>query len=361
MKQPPPFHLEIDTPALFVDLDVLESNIARMQSFFDGRKARLRPHFKTHKCPPIARRQIAAGAKGITCAKVGEAEVLAAAGICDILVANQIVGEEKIRRLVSLIRQADITVAVDDAGNVEELSAAALAVGAVLGVYVELDIGMGRCGVRTVDEVVRLVRRVSESEGLELRGLQGYEGHLVFAEGGDLKARRVDEALGRLAEAKSALEEAGLSCREVSGGGTGTYRLSGAHPVMTEIQAGSYATMDARYARVADDFEQALFCLVTIISRPEPGLAVGDAGLKSITGEFGLPETHGADGLRVVQLSEEHVAFEAGSPDEPAVGDKVVLVPSHGCTTINLHERLYGVRSGGLECVWPVAARGRFD
>lgn len=361
MKQPPPFHLEIDTPALFVDLDVLESNIARMQAFFDGRKARLRPHFKAHKCPPVAHKQIAAGAKGITCAKVGEAEVLAAAGVRDILIANQVVGEKKIRRLVSLIRHADVTVAVDDADNVRELSAAASAAGGVLGVYVELDIGMGRCGVRTADEVVRLANRVSESEGLEFRGLQGYEGHLVFADEEDGKRRRVDEALGLLSEAKSALEEAGLSCREVSGGGTGTYRLSGAHPAMTEIQAGSYAMMDARYGRVTGDFEQALFCLVTIISRGEPGVAIGDAGLKSITGEFGLPETHGADGLRVRKLSEEHVAFATDGPDEPAVGDKVVLVPSHGCTTINLHERLYGVRCGRLECVWPVAARGRFD
>jgi len=357
VRELPPCQREIDTPALFIDLDILEANITAMQGFFKGRRARLRPHFKTHKCPPIARKQMAAGAKGITCATVNEAAVLVESGISDVLIANQVVGEKKIRRLASLVRRADITVAVDDERNVRDLSAAASTAGATLGVYVELDIGMRRCGVRSAADAVRLAKAVAGSDHLEFRGLQGYEGHLVFMDDGEEKKRRHAQALGRLAAA-AALEAAGLACREVSGGGTGTYRLSGAHPVMTEIQAGSYATMDARYSRVTQDFREALFCLATIISKPEPAVAIADAGMKSITGEFGLPEVVGVKGLRAAKFSEEHIAFEAAGPArELATGDKVVLVPSHGCTTINLHDRLHGVRAGRLECVWPVAAR----
>ncbi len=362
MKPAGPFLHDIDTPALLVDLDMLEGNIAAMQSFFTGRKARLRPHFKTHKCLPIAHKQLAAGAKGITAAKVGEAEVLVAGGVGDVFVANQVVGSKKIRRLVSLVRHADISVAVDDLANVYELSKAVTAAGGTLGVYVELDIGMGRAGVSSAEEVVRLAKAVEESKGLEFRGLQGYEGHLVFAEDGKDKLERHQEALGRLAVAVTALEAAGLCCREVSGGGTGTYRLSGSSAVMTEIQAGSYVTMDARYGGVMQDFGQALFCLVTIISKGAAGLVIGDAGHKSITVEFGLPQVSGHEGLSVARLSEEHIFFEVSRDVcPPGTGGKVLLVPSHGCTTINLHDKLWGVRAGRLECVWQVAGRGRFD
>lgn len=360
MHDAPAWFDEIDTPALVVDLDVLEANIERMQSFFADKRAKLRPHFKTHKCTEIALMQLAVGAKGITAAKLGEAEVLVEAGVRDILIANQIVGAGKILRLVELAHRAELTVAVDCPKNVAEISKAAKAAGVRLSALVELDIGMARCGVRTLEDAVSLARIVEESECVEFAGLQGYEGHLVLAEPGTEKEAGLADALTKLECAKRRMESVGLTCREVSGGGTGTYRTTGVHPVMTEIQAGSYATMDTRYCRLVEEFSQALFCLVTIVSRPEPNVAIADAGLKSLTGEFGLPSLVGCEGLELVKLSEEHSAFAvSGEAEKLEVGDRVLLAPSHGCTTINLHDFLYGVRGGRLECRWEVSARGR--
>jgi len=354
------FLREIDTPALVIDLDVLGANIARMQAFFAGRRAQLRPHFKTHKCPEIARRQLAAGAKGITCAKVGEAEVLVAAGIRDILIANQIVGEMKIARLMKLACKANITVAADDPANVKELSAAAKAARVTLGVLIEVDIGMKRCGVNPGSPAVDIARLIANRPGLEYRGLQGYEGHLVAQEPGLAKTEAVLGALSLLARTKEALVDAGLPPREVSGGGTGTYAISGVHPAMTEIQAGSYATMDAKYARIVPEFGKALFCAVTIVSRQARGRAVGDAGLKALTTEFGMPEVASHKGMKVERLAEEHTLFSLTSrAADVRPGDKLLVVPSHGCTTFNLHERVYGVRKGRVECEWKIAARGR--
>lgn len=345
---------------MIIDLDILEANIRKMQSFFAGRKARLRPHFKTHKCPPIAHKQLAAGAKGVTCAKAGEAEVLVQAGVKDILIANQVVGERKIRRLMGLIRHADITVAADNADNIRELSAAAAAAGGKLGILVEVDIGMGRCGVGPGKPAVELARLVTKSKGLEFRGLQGYEGHLVLKEAGAAKDRLVRQAMALLVKTKRALEAAAIPCGEVSGGGTGSYRVTGAHPVMTEIQAGSYATMDARYAKVTPEFAQALFCVATIVSRPRKGVAIGDAGMKSLTTEFGMPEAWGIAGAKVEKLAEEHTILGVrGKGERLAVGDRMLIVPSHGCTTFNLHDRVYGVRKGRVECEWAILGRGK--
>jgi D-serine deaminase-like pyridoxal phosphate-dependent protein len=354
------FAQQIDTPALVVDLDILEANIERMRSFFEGRKARLRPHFKTHKCLEIARKQIAAGAAGMTCAKVSEAEVLVESDIRDILIANQVVGEMKIRRLADLIGPAEITVAVDDGENVADLSAAVSSAAGTLGVLVEIDIGMGRAGVRSVDEATALAERVAGSPGLEFRGLQGYEGHLMLQPPGEEKDRAIGEALGILEQAKAAIERAGMPVREVSGGGTGTYRTTGAHPVMTEVQAGSYVTMDLAYRGVESDFRPALFCLVTIMSRPEKAVAIGDAGTKALAAEFGLPEVVAPAGLGVRKLAEEHTIFDVpADAAEVRVGDKILLMPSHGCTTFNLHDHVHGIRQGNFECKWKIAARGK--
>jgi len=360
MKPHPGLLSEIDTPSLVLDLDLLERNIGLMQSFFSGRCARLRPHFKTHKCPPIAHKQLAAGAKGVTCAKVGEAEVLVQSGVKDVLIANEVVGQAKIRRLMGLIRHADVAVCVDDARNVKDLSQAAAAVRAALGVLVEVDIGMGRCGVRPGKPAVDLARIVRRSKNLDFRGLEGYEGHLVSRAPGPEKDALTRSVLALLSRTKNALEAAGIPCREISGGGTGTYKVSGAHPVMTEIQAGSYATMDAKYARITPEFACALFCLATVVSRPKKAVAVCDAGLKAVTSEFGMPEVVGLPGAKVDRLSEEHAILSLrGGAERLRPGDRILFVPSHGCTTFNLHDTVYGARRGRLECAWPIAARGR--
>lgn len=359
--QGPRLKSEIDTPALLIDLDALERNIARMAAFFQGRPAKLRPHAKTHKCPEIAQRQMEAGAIGITCAKLGEAEALVDGGIEDILIANQIVGGEKADRLASLARRARITVAVDDVRNIDELSAAAKRGGAEIGVLVEVDIGMGRCGVLPGEPALLLARKVARSDGLVLRGLMGYEGHLVFVPDAEKRAQEVRKSMALLTETAELLREENLPVEVVSAGGTGTYDITGDCPGVTEVQAGSYVFMDSSYLKIRPEFEPSLTVLTTIISRPTTDRAITDCGRKAISEDFGLPQPFELAGVEIVGLSEEHgrLALHEGAPDlQP--GQKIELLPSHCCTTVNLHDEFYALRCARVEAVWPVSARGRF-
>jgi D-serine deaminase-like pyridoxal phosphate-dependent protein len=352
---------ELDTPALLLDLDTLERNIQKMASFFAARPVALRPHAKTHKCPRIALRQLSAGAIGITCAKVGEAEVMAAAGVGDILIANQVTGSVKIDRLTDLAAHSKLMVAVDDATNVAELGAACRAKGVMLRILVEVDIGMGRCGVRPGKAALELARQVSGEPHLEFAGLMGYEGHLVMVENAGERKQRVGEAFVALAEARELLEREGLTVAIVSGGGTGTYDLTSQVAPVTEIQAGSYVLMDSTYRRIRPEFETALTVLTTVVSRPEPDRVVTDAGLKVMTKEFGWPVPLDVPGASVRYLSEEHGVLSLADPAAVTLrpGDKVRFLPSHCCTTVNLHDVFHVIRDGRLVDVWPVAGRGR--
>lgn len=352
---------EIDTPALVINLPAMERNIKRMAGFFAGKQARLRPHAKTHKCAIIAQKQLEAGnAVGITCAKLGEAEMLVAGGIRDILIANQIVGPTKIARLAGLARHADLMVAVDDAANVAELGAAAVAAGSELRVLVEVNIGMNRCGVEPGEPALALARFVAETPGLRFMGLQGYEGHLVMLPNPEERRQKALAAMQTLVETRRFIESHGLPVAIVSGGGTGTYNISSTVPGVDEIQAGSYVFMDTKYRSVGIDFECALTVLATVISRPTPTIAITDAGHKVATTEFGLPELKDLPGAALVRFSEEHGKIEFAEPNRDLKpGDKVEYIVSHGCTTINLHDRYFGVRNGRLEAVWDIAGRGQ--
>jgi D-serine deaminase-like pyridoxal phosphate-dependent protein len=351
----------IDTPALLIDLPVMERNIARMAAFFADKPAKLRPHIKTHKCPIIAQKQLAAGnAVGITCAKLGEAEVMVEGGIKNVLIANQIVGGQKIARLAALARHAEITVAVDDPQNVADLAAAALTAGSTIGVLVEVNVGLNRCGVEPGEPALALARVVAESKGLRFLGLQGYEGHVVMNPNAVERREKALAAMAKMVETRRLIERSGLPVQITSGVGTGTYNFSGAVPGIDEVQAGSYVFMDTRYRSVGIDFECALTVLATVISRPTSTIAVTDAGSKVLSFEFAMPEVRGISGATLKQLSEEHgtVVFDAPNHDLK-IGDKIEFIPSHGCTTINLHDRYFALRDGHLEAVWPVAARGK--
>ena len=351
---------QIDTPALLLDRDKLEHNIAAMAAFAAGGPAKLRPHSKTHKCVEIARLQLAAGATGITCAKVGEAEALAEGGISDILIANQVVGPIKIARLVELARRCTVTIAVDDAGNVAELAAAAAQAGVVVRCYVEVDVGMARCGVPDGAAALALARLVSAEPGLVFAGLQTYEGHLQNVVPLTERVARAEHDMAGARAAKEAVEAGGLAVGEVSGGGTGTHMVTGRLPWMTELQCGSYATMDAQYRAVGGaDFDNALTVLTTVISRPRPDRAVIDAGLKGVTPEFGEP-TVLVEGASWLDFSEEHGELAlTGAAQRLRIGDKIELVPRHGCTTVNLYDQFHVLRDGRLVDVWRVAGRGR--
>jgi len=350
---------ELDTPALVVDLELLGGNIRKMADFFSDKEAKLRPHTKTHKCPQIALMQLGAGARGITCAKLAEAEVMAENGIRDILIANEIVGERKIERLLELEGICNAIVAIDNASNAQMISEMALGGGKCVDVVLEIDVGMERCGARPGGEALSLARKVSGMKGLAMKGIMGYEGHAVMIPDFEERRRVCMRALEQLLDTKSAIEGEGIRVEIVSAGGTGTYKVTGSYPGVTEVQAGSYTTMDARYRGIVPDFDCAIGILASVISRPTSDRAVIDAGMKSATTEFGLPLVKDMEGVKVMKLNEEHGILRLGEGTRLSLGDKVELIPAHGCTTINLHDRMYALRDGAVESVWDIAARGK--
>jgi len=352
---------ELDTPALLLDLNALERNISKMSRFIREAPADLRPHVKTHKCPEIARRQIEAGAKGITCAKLGEAEAMTKFGVDDILIANQVVGKQKIKRLISLAESTHIMVAIDSIKNARELSNAAAKGGQILDVVVELNIGLNRCGAHPGADSVALAKKIVEMSGLNIRGLMGYEGHVMFIPNHSERKRMCEQALAKLTRTKSMLEKESFDVQVVSAGGTGTYDIAAVYPGITEVQAGSYATMDTKYRDLGVNFECALSLISTVISRPTEKRAVIDAGAKAITSEYGMPEPKEPMGSHLTALHEEHGILRLESDAQKLdVGDKIEFIVSHGCTTVNLHDQLNAMRGDRLEAVWSIAARGKF-
>lgn len=350
---------QIETPALLIDLDILERNILNMANFMKDKKAKLRPHFKTYKCPVISHKQISAGAKGITCAKLGEAEVLVAAGIKDVLIANQVVETSKIFRLASMATgDVKLTVAVDNIENIMALSEAVSTVGSTLHVLIEIDVGMKRCGVNTQEEVLALARKIGEYKGLVFEGFQAYEGHLQYNRDADARRQGVREMEKKVGGIKNFLKQHGISVKEISGAGTGTYNITADNTIWTEIQAGSYIFLDNVYNKIALDFTNSLTVLATVIHK-RPGYAVTDAGLKACSVEQGLPDIKGYSDLKIFRnLSEEHATI-VDQKDELEFLQKIEYIPSHCCTTVNLHDSYYCVRNGLLESVWPISGRGK--
>ena len=358
---------ELDTPALLIDLDKMEANIETMANYFNTVNAELRPHVKTHKTPIIAHKQIAAGAIGVTCAKLGEAEAVIHAGIRDVLIANQVVGTQKIARLINLAKHSEIMVAVDNSENVQAISEAAAAKGATVRMLVEVNIGMDRCGVESGEPALALAEQIRRSPNLVFEGLMGYEGHTVAKPKHAERDAAAREAMQRLVNAKHYLEKHGVAVSIMSGGGTGTFNITGSIPEMTEVQAGSYVLMDSTYYNVEGigaHFDCALSVLATVVSRPTANRVIVDTGLKVLAKEFGIPQPVGVTGIEMTGLSEEHGTLKTvgqGSDENASLkpGDKLEILPTHCCTTVNLHDRYYGIRNGIVESVWDIAARGK--
>ena len=354
---------ELDTPALLIDLDKMEANIQTMADYFATVNTMLRPHMKTHKTPIIAHKQIAAGAIGVTCAKLGEAEAAIHAGIRDVLIANQIVGAQKIARLINLAKHSEIMVAVDNPQNVQAISEAAVAKGATVRMLIEVNIGMDRCGVESGKPALKLAEQIRQSPNLKFEGLMGYEGHTVTKPNRAERDAIAREAMQRLVDAKQYVEKHGVEVAIMSGGGTGTFNITGSIPEMTEVQAGSYIFMDSTYGNVegvGDQFDCSLSVLATVVSRPDPNRIIVDTGLKVLAKEFGIPQPIGVNGVELTGLSEEHGKIQVSDTNvslEP--GDKLEILPTHCCTTVNLHDRYYGIRNGIVESVWEIAARGK--
>jgi D-serine deaminase-like pyridoxal phosphate-dependent protein len=355
----------LDTPALIVDLDVLERNVARMAGTFRAAGVGWRPHTKGIKVPALAHRLLAAGAFGVTCAKVSEAEVMAAAGIRDILIANEVIGEVKTRRLAELCTQADVVVAADSPVGVAQLARAAQAAGSAPRVVIEVDVGMGRCGVAPGEGVVRLAQEVAAAGSLRFAGVMAWEGHTAAMPDAAAKVAAIRTAVGTLVEAAEACRAAGLPVTIVSCGGTGTYQTTAHLKGVTEVQAGGGIFGDVHYR---DDFrvdhECALTVLTTVVSRPTPQLVVTDAGFKSLSGTHGLPQPVGfADGqVAAVSLSAEHGRLRLEAPDETLqVGDLLPFIVGYSDSTVMLHDVLYGVRGGVVQAAWSIAGRGKLQ
>jgi D-serine deaminase-like pyridoxal phosphate-dependent protein len=349
----------LDSPQLVIDLDVVDANLRTLFGRLRGRGVAVRVHFKSLKCTGLARHIAAAGGNSFLCAKINEAEALADAGLTDLFIANQLVGPIKLRRLAELARRAQVRVCVDDPGNVEAMARAAREAGSTVGVLVEVDIGMRRCGVEPGEPALALSRQIRDSQGLRFVGLQGYDGHLqMVADPAERRARCL-EGLEKLVGTCRLIERAGLPVEVVTGAGTGTWEFAAAFEGVTEVQPGSFVLMDAAYHAVRPEFGCALSIRATVISR-RPTWYVLDAGSKAISRDFGTPVVKGRPHDRVTKLAEEHTLVEA---DDAAVrvGDRLEVIPTHCCATMNLHRNCVAVRQGRVEALWPIEASGRYD
>jgi D-serine deaminase-like pyridoxal phosphate-dependent protein len=356
---------EIDTPALLLDLRAMEHNLSTMAAYFDRIKPVLRPHVKLHRATPIlAHKQMQAGAIGLTCAKLSEAEALAACGITDILIANQVVGARKIQRLVNLASYTDVLVAVDSYDNVLELSAAAQARGVELRVLVEVNIGHNRCGVEPLEPALALSKAVHEAPGLRYMGLMGYDGHCTFGVEDAQRSRLSKRANTLLVDTRHLIERAGLTVDIVSAGGTFTYRYAADIKGVTEIQAGTYLLMDTAFKeKDVGDFDCALTVLSTVTSRPSwkgaENLAIIDLGSKGISTLLGDPEIKDPQGAKVIRFSQEHGRVDVEHiARDLRIGDKVELWVRDANGTINLFDKFYAMRDDVVEAVWEIPNLG---
>lgn len=349
---------EVTTPALLLDLEVAKRNIAIMAGRFRELPAELRPHIKVHKSPELALLECESGAIGVACATVWEAQVMAEAGIEDVLVANQVVHPDKVAVLATLAADHRITVAVDDPRNVDQLDRAAEAAGSELELLIEIDVGMARCGVRTKKEALPLAEHIAGMRHLRLRGMQGYEGHCMLEPDRDVRLREAHAANAKLIEAVDHLQEHGFASEVVSAGGTGTYFIAGANPRITEVQAGSYTLMDCFHGNlVPGGFEVALTVLGTVVSH-QGNTVVLDSGRKSVGIDFVLPPMVAHPEGQIRYYAEEHALFDFPGPPPVDLGDRVEIMAGYGPTTVNLYDVFHVVEGGVVTDIWPVTPRG---
>lgn len=348
---------DIDTPAVLIDLDIVEANLTRAQAYADQHGFTLRPHIKTHKSPLFAGKQIALGARGITCQKLGEAEIMADAGIDDILLTYNILGAAKLARLAALHQRITLSVVADSQQVVRGYAKAAQDPAHPLSVLIEVDTGAGRCGVQTQEHSVTLARAIAAAPGLDFAGLMTYP-----------PVDRIDEVRTQLADHCAALEATGLPARVVSNGGTPDFRNAGQVSPATEHRPGTYIFNDLMqigfgHATLADC---AMTVLATVVSRPTPDRAVIDAGSKALAADLSQAKGHGhvveyPDAV-IHTLNEEHGIIDLSAcAERPRIGDKISVIPNHACVVTNLFDVLYLMRQGVVEEVLPVVARGKVN
>jgi len=355
---------EVDTPALILDLGAFERNLDRMDASLAGKKIKIRPHAKSHKCPEIAHAQMRRGAVGACCQKVSEAEAMVDGGVPDVLIANEVVGAAKLKRLIALAKRARIAVCADDAGNVSALDEAARAAGVKLDVLVEVNVGANRCGVEPGAPAVKIAQAIAGSKNLRFAGLQAYQGAAQHLRKVEERRTAIENACSSVKLTTDLLAKAGIACEKVTGAGTGTYLFEAVSGVYHELQAGSYIFMDVDYAKNdwtesgIPRFEHSLFVWTTVMSKPSATHAVVDAGLKASSVDSGMPRVAEVEGAEYVKISDEHGVLKLDSRARLVLGDKLKLIPGHCDPTVNLYDHYVCVRDGRVEALWPIAARG---
>jgi D-serine deaminase-like pyridoxal phosphate-dependent protein len=346
---------EIDTPALLVDLDAMEDNLKKMAGYFSGRRCKARPHFKNHKTPALARKQLDSGAIGMTCATLREAEILVEHGVQCVLIANEIADEAKLERLAELSRRASVMVAVDNECMFADMVRVQRNRKVQFEVIVDINIGLDRCGAAPGEPAAELAKSAAR-HGFNIRGVMGYDGHLQSQQPSEERDEMVRKGCRVLADSAALIEESGIPVEIVSTGGTGTHSISGDCPGITDVQVGSYLLMDTRYMNLGAPFSRALTVLGTVVSKRDLGHAVLDCGVKAISGERGLPELKEARDTKLVALHAEHALIDI-QPDSSSsieVGKKLEVWVQYSDATVNLHSRMYGVRNGEVEEVFRI-------
>jgi D-serine deaminase-like pyridoxal phosphate-dependent protein len=360
---------DLPTPALVVDVEAMESNLQTMKTFYQGKKAKLRPHTKTHKCPLLAKRQLADGAVGVCAAKVSEAEVMVEAGIENVLITSPVVTKEKIERVIAIAKKSPgVAIVVDQPQNVRDFDEAARAAGIKLSVLIDLNVGNDRTGIVPGQAALDLAEAIRGSSSLKFMGLQAYAGHLQHLRGFEYRRQASETAMGRAAEFKQKLEKAGFEVPILTGGGTGTYNIDSEVDGVTDIQVGSYLFMDVNYRNVGgkngpvyDDFRPSLLVLATAISQPTKGRITIDAGYKAFATDQEPPDPLSLPGVSYRWAGDEHGILEFRDPRGPGevkLGDKVLMIASHCDPTVNLYDHYYPFRNERVEEMWPIAARG---
>ena len=352
---------DLETPVLTIDLDAMERNLARMMSTLGDSGVKLRPHLKTAKSPALAQLMLQAGAVGICCAKLAEAEVMANAGITDILLTSEVAGVGKLERLVALAaRLPGFKAVVDTADTITRIAAIAGERDVTVRLMIELDVNTHRSGVTTSAAALALADLIRDTDHVQLAGIHAYAGHAQIRplEG---RVEQNAAAMALLRETVELLNEHNHELGILSGGGSGTAGLDAELGLLNEVQAGSFLLMDTLYRDAGLPFENALRCRSTIISRPTPERAVCDAGVKTLSSDGGPAEIEGRPGVVYLRGSDEHgsIAVDPAAQDrELRVGDVITLLPSHICTTINLHDVMVGLRGDVVEAIFPIETRG---
>ena len=358
-RPPPGTPIEdLDTPCLIIDMDDLDNNMDVIASTYAGTTAKLRGHAKNHKTPAIAHRQIRRGGTvgGVCAAKVSEAEVMVHGGIASVFITSEIVEPMKIDRLCSLADQAELLVACEQAANARDISKAATARGVEIGVIIELETGLRRCGVREIDQGVALAKEIASLPGLRFRGVMS---HQTIPDMPDREDRAVEanRAIKGVIDLKDAIEGQGIPMDIVSTGETWSYDVAAEIPGVTEIQGGSYLMMETHYSYMTE-FHYAGKILTTIISTPRPGIAIGDAGVRAVSSLSGMPTVFDRPGVTVETMDSDHSVFKTEAGASLKIGDQVLLIPAQQDAMVSRWDRFIGLRKGKVEVVWDIQARG---